>query len=181
MSFPVLQSYRFDAQGKLDADDWLLIPRARLAPAFVLDEAFAYKMAQLYLDTVAQWGIVKTKVVPEANTICLRAPFGKTAMVFAEAEQLVDAKRAETSWQIVGGFLLAHRVNYGGRFYVGAEWAPDALKLYSSIRRFPPRLVATFGGRNGIALFNLTQGSAHKKIQAKYLARVAAEILATKN
>jgi hypothetical protein len=176
MSFHVEHSYRLDAQGKLDADDWLLIPRARLKPAFVLDEAFAAEMVRLYFETVAHWGAVPVKVEQDAHTIRLRAPLGKTAMIFAEPERIVNAQRVETSWRIAGGFLLAHRVNYGGRFYLGAEWQTDALKLYSTIRRYPPRLVAYLGGNRGAALYHQTQGRTHKRIQEKYLRQVAAQI-----
>ena len=176
MSFNVEHNYRFDAQNKLDADDWVLIPRAQLKPDFALDDALAQKMVQLYFEIVAQWGILRARVESNADTIQLCMPFGKTAMIFAEQERLVDAKRAETSWRIAGGFMLAHRVNYGGRFYLGAEWQNDALKLYSTIRRYPPRLAAYLGGSGGIALFNALQGNTHKKIQTQYLERLAADL-----
>lgn len=177
MSFTVEHHYRFDAQNKLDADDWLLIPRAQLKPDFALDAALAQEMARMYFETVAQWGVVHVKVEQDAGTIRLRAPLGKTVMIFAEQEILVNAERAETSWRIAGGFLLAHRVNYGGRFYLGAEWQSDALKLYSTIRRYPPRLAAYWGGKNGIALYNALQGKTHDQLQTRYLQRVAATLV----
>jgi hypothetical protein len=177
MSFDVAHNYRFDAQGKLDADDWLLLPRALLKADFALDEQLAQEMVRVYFETVAQWGLVHVKVEQDAHTIRLRAPLGKTAMVFAEQERQVNAQRAETSWRIAGGFLLAHRVSYGGRFYLGAEWQTDALKLYSTIRRYPPRLATYLGGKNGIALYDALQGNTHKQIQAHYLQRVAATLV----
>lgn len=180
MSFHVEHRYRFDGQGKLDADDWLAVPRAELKQDFALDDALAQEMARLYFEIVAQWGVVHARVEQDAGAICLRAPFGKTAMVFSEPERLVDAQRAETSWRIAGGFLLAHGASYGGRFYLGAEWEADALKLYSTIRRFPPRLVAFLRGTNGVALYNATQGRTHKQIQAKYLSSVAARLVGTR-
>lgn len=177
MPFTVEHHYRFDAQGKLDADDWLTVPRARLKPQYVLDGALAQDMVHLYFETVAQWGFIHVKVAQDANTIRLRAPLGKTALIFAEQECMVNAQRAETSWRIAGGFLLAHRVNYGGRFYLGAEWQSDALKLYSTIRRYPPRLAAYLGSKNGIALYDTLQGNTYKQIQARYLQRLAATLV----
>ncbi|OQY86965.1 MAG: hypothetical protein B6D41_12720 [Chloroflexi bacterium UTCFX4] len=176
MSFPVEHHFRFDAQNKLDADDWLLIPRAQLAPHFALDETLAQELVQLYLETVAQHRLARIRVEQTDGVIRLRMPLNKVAIIFAEQETLVNAERAETSWRIAGGFLLAHRVNYGGRFYLGAEWQADALKLYSIIRRYPPRFVAYLGGKNGIALYDALQGRMHKQIQARYLRRAAAAI-----
>ncbi len=176
MSFTVEHHYRFDAQNKLDVDDWLLLPRAQLPADFALDDALAQMLMRLYLETVTRAGIIPVQVQADAHTVQLHLPLGKTAMIFAEPEVLVNAQRAETSWRIAGGFLLAHGVNYGGRFYIGAEWQAAALKLYSSIRRFPPRLVASLPGKNGVGLYNITQGAMHKKIQRQYLRRAAAQI-----
>ncbi|MCG3142540.1 MAG: hypothetical protein HDKAJFGB_04035 [Anaerolineae bacterium] len=176
MSFTVEHHYRFDAQNKLDVDDWLLLPRAQLPADFALDDALAQMLMRLYLETVTRAGIIPVQVQADAHTVQLHLPLGKTAMIFAEPEVLVNAQRAETSWRIAGGFLLAHGVNYGGRFYIGAEWQDAALKLYSSIRRFPPRLVASLPGKNGVGLYNISQGVIHKKIQRQYLHRAAAQI-----
>lgn len=177
MPFKVEHTYRFDAQDKLDADDWLLIPRAQLRPDFALDDALAQSLAQMYFEIVSHESMIPIKVAQEGSTIRLRIPSGKTALLFAEPERLVDAQRAETSWRIAGGFLLAHNVNYGGRFYLGAEWQNDALKVYSTIRRYPPRLVTYWRGSNGIALYNMTQAKTHRQIQEKFLQQAAARIL----
>lgn len=179
MSFHVEHHTRFDGQGKLDADDWLVLPRTELGVDFALDDVLAQEMERLYFETIAQWGVVRVRVEQDARAIRLRAPFGKTAMVYSEPERLVNGQRAETSWRIAGGFLLAHGVNYGGRFYLGAEWQADTLKLYSTIRRYPPRMVAFLRGTNGIALYNATQGKTHKQIHAKYLQTVAAKLVGT--
>jgi hypothetical protein len=177
MPLTVQHNYRFDAQGKLDADDWLLIPRSELHSAFALTDNFAQEMAQLYFDTAAQTGILPVKILHNGQTVELQTLLGKTAMLFAEQERIVDAQRAETSWRIAGGFLLAHRVNYGGRFYIGAEWQPDALKLYSTIRRFPPRLLGYFGNTRGVSIYHQTQGRLHKQIQEKFLQRASTRVL----
>ena len=176
MSLTVEHNSRFDTQGKLDADDWLIIPRGALAPAFTLDDAFAEDMARVYFETVAQYGIVPVRIVQNPQTVQLYAPLGKTALIFAEPERTVDAQRAETSWRIAGGFLLAHRVNYGGRFYLGGEWQPDLLKLYAAVRRYTPRLLYYFGNTGGIALYRQTQGRVHQNIQQKFLLTVATQI-----
>jgi hypothetical protein len=177
MSYTVQHNYRFDAQGKLDADDWLIIPRSELQAAFALDDVLAQDMARFYFQTVAQSGIVPVRIAQDAQTVQLRAPFGKTALIFADPERIVDAQRAETSWRIAGGFLLAHRVNYGGRFYLGGEWQNDSLKIYSTIRRYPPRLAHSFGVARGIAVYHQTQGRLHKHIQEKFLRGLAAQLL----
>jgi hypothetical protein len=177
MPLPVEHSYRFDAQGKLDADDWLMIPRTELHPGFAFTGSFADEMAQLYFETVLHTGRLPVKIVQNAQMVQLQTVGGKTALVFAEPERIIDAQRAETSWRIAGGFLLAHRVNYGGRFYVGAEWQPNALKLYSTIRRYPPRLLGYFGNARGVTIYHQTQGKLHRQIQEKFLQHVAARIL----
>lgn len=177
MPFAVEHHYRFDAQNKLDVDDWLLVPRAQLKSDFALDDALAQEMVHLYLQTVTQTSVLPVNIEQDAQTIRLRAPLGKTALIFAEPERVVNAQRAETSWRIAGGFLLAHHVNYGGRFYLGAEWQTDALKLYSTIRRYPPRLAAYLGGKNGIALYDILQGNTYKQIQAQYLQRLTATLV----
>ncbi len=176
MSYVVQHQYRFDAQGKLDADDWLVIPRSDLAPSFQLDDVLAQTIVRFYFDAVAEFSILPIQVIQSAQSAQLRAPFGKTALIFAESERVVDARRAETSWQIAGGFLLAHRVNYGGRFYLGAEWQTDALKLYAAIRRYPPRVVNNFGIARGTALYRQTQERIHRRVQEKFLQRLAAHI-----
>lgn len=177
MSFTVEHTYRFDAQGKLDADDWLLVPRARLRHDFELDAALADEMARRYFELVGQQGAFQLRVVRDINSVSYRAPLGKTAMLFAEPERVVDAQRAETSWRIAGGFLLAHHVQYGGRFYLGGEWdAADALKLYCAIRRYPPRLLDYFGVKRGAQIYERSQGFVHKRTSARFLQEIAARI-----
>lgn len=177
MSFHVEHNYRFDTAGKLDADDWVLIPRARVRPAFALDAGFADDMARCYFEMVPQTSPLPVKIVHDAQTVRYVTPLGKTALVFAEPERIVDSARAETSWRIAGGFMLAHRVNYGGRFYIGAEWGKaGALKLYSSIRRYPPRLINWFGISRGTAVYARTQGVVHKQMQEKFLNAIAARV-----
>lgn len=176
MSFKVEHNYRFDSAGKLDADDWITIPRAELRADFLLDADFADEMVRRYSEMVAQAG-PGIRVVSDAQGVRYLAPLGKTAMVFAEPERIVDAERAETSWLIAGGFLLAHRVSYGGRFYIGGEWDKDgALKLYSSIRRYPPRLINWFGVTRGASLYHRTQGASHRQTQEKFLSAMAARV-----
>lgn len=177
MPFHVEHKYRFDTQGKLDADDWVILPRAELNSAFTLDHALAQTMVKFYFETVAQSGIVPVTIAETAQSVQLQTFLGKTAMIFAEPERIVDAQRAETSWRIAGGFLLAHRVNYGGRFYLGAEWQTDALKLYSTIRRYPPRLIGYFGNPRGVAVYHRTQGRLHQQIQERFLRRIATSVL----
>lgn len=173
MSFKVEHNYRFDSAGKLDADDWIILPRAELRADFLLDAAFADEMVRRYFEAVAQ-SVPGIRVVNDAQGVRYLVPMGKTAMVFAEPERIVDAERAETSWRIAGGFLLAHRVSYGGRFYIGAEWDKDgALKLYSTIRRYPPRLINWFGITRGPVLYHRTQGASHRQTQEKFLRATA--------
>ncbi len=177
MSFKVEHDYRFDAAGKLDADDWLLIARAELRADFTLDAALADEMARRYFGIVARSSMIPLNIASDAQGVRYLAPFGKTALVFAEPERIVDAQRAETSWRIAGGFMLAHNVNYGGRFYIGAEWDKrGALKLYSSIRRYPPRLINWFGVTRGITVYHRTQGVMHKQTAAKFLNEIARQI-----
>ncbi|RIK26773.1 MAG: hypothetical protein DCC52_09955, partial [Chloroflexi bacterium] len=102
MSFTVEHHYRFDAQNKLDVDDWLLLPRAQLPADFALDDALAQMLMRLYLETVTRAGIIPVQVQADAHTVQLHLPLGKTAMIFAEPEVLVNAQRAETSWRIAG-------------------------------------------------------------------------------
>lgn len=177
MSFKVEHKYRFDSAGKLDADDWVLIPRAQLRAGFVLDDALADDMAERYFKIVSASSMVPLKIIQDAQGVRYLAPLNKTAILLAEPERITDAQRVETSWQITGGFLLAHRVNYGGRFYIGAEWdKPDTLKLYSSIRRYPPRLthwLSIFGAPTSVALYNRTQGFVHQQTEEKFLRAVA--------
>lgn len=179
MSFKVEHNYRFDAAGKLDADDWVMLPRTQLRPDFALDAALAADMAQRYFKTL----IASTpflNILQEPQGVRYLAPLGKTAMLFTEPERIVDPRRVETSWSITGGFLLAHRVNYGGRFYIGAEWdKPDMLKLYSSIRRYPPRLINWLGVKTGVAVYQRTQGLAHKQTEEKFLTEVAQHLTGT--
>ncbi|HZQ08267.1 MAG TPA: hypothetical protein VFD70_16905 [Anaerolineae bacterium] len=174
MGFEVEHKERFDAAGKLDADDWLFIPRAQLKPDFALDAALADEMVRRFLARAAQQRVPPLRIINDARGVWLRAPLGKTALVLLEPERIVDAQRAETSWRIAGGFLLAHHVPYGGRFYLGGEWQPDgALKLYSTVRRYPPRVVHWFGGSRGVAVYNRTQGLAYKQLQEKFLKEMA--------
>lgn len=177
MAFNVEHNYRFDAAGKLDADDWVLIPRAHLRSGFALDAALADEMARRYFELVQQTSPVPFKIIHDAQGVRYVTPLGKTALVFAEPERIADARRAETSWRIAGGFMLAHRVNYGGRFYIGAEWDPaDALKLYSAIRRYPPRLINWFGVPRGIAVYGRTQGVVHRQTLEKFLNEFASRV-----
>jgi hypothetical protein len=177
MSFKVEHNYRFDAAGKLDADDWVFVPRSALRADFTLDSAFADELAQCYFETVRTMSLLPLKLVSDTRGVRYLVPAGKTAIVFAEPERSVDALRVETSWLIAGGFMLAHRVNYGGRFYIGAEWAgDDGLKLYSAIRRYPPRLVNWFGVSRGVAVYNRTQGILHKQTTDRFLNEMAARV-----
>jgi len=170
MTFEVQHKARFDAAGKLDADDWLIIPREQLKPDFVLDAALADEMVRRFLATAAQQRVPSLRIMNDAQGVWMRAPLGKTALVLLEPERIVDAQRAETSWRIAGGFLLAHRVPYGGRLYLGGEWQPDgALKLYSTVRRYPPRLVQRFG----VGIYDRTQGLVYKQLQEKFLNEMA--------
>ena len=179
MSFPVQYNERFDAQGKLDADAWLLVPRAALPAGFTLDTALADEMARCFFETVTRHSPLPLRMADQSQSVRLLAPLGKTALVLADAERIVDAARAETSWRIAGGFVLAHGVNYGGRFYLGAEWQADgACKLYSTVRRFPPRLVAYFSLARGIALYRRTQGATLRRLQERYLQAVVAMLTA---
>lgn len=178
MALKVEHKYRFDAAGKLDSDDWLSIPRAELREDFVLDRALADTMAQHYFDAVKHSGGPAVKIVSDAQGVRYLAPLGKTIIIFAEPERITDAQRVETSWQIVGGFMLAHGVSYGGRFYIGAEWQPDgALKLYVTMRRYPSRLMNWFGVNGGIAVYNRTQGALHKRIGTAFLNQTAARVM----
>ncbi len=176
MWFKVEHSYRFDAAGKLDADDWVLIPRAQLRDDFVLDAAFADEMARRYFELVER-STPLLRVVRDAQGVRYAVPAGKTALLLADGERVVDAERAEISWRIAGGFLLAHHVNYGGRFYLGGEWTkPDALKLYTVIRRYPPRWTNWFGVALGSALYERTQGIAHKRMGETFLRALSADV-----
>lgn len=177
MSFKVEHNYRFDSAGKLDADDWVLVPRTALRADFALDSAFADEMARRYFELVRTTSPMPLKVVNDTRGVRYLVPVGKTAMVFSEPERSVDSKRVETSWLIAGGFMLAHHVNYGGRFYIGAEWeAGDALKLYSAIRRYPPRLLNWFGVSRGVAVYNRTQGRLHKQTMDRFLNEMASRV-----
>lgn len=171
---------RFDEAGKLDADDWLCLPRAQLKPTFALDAALAHEMAQLHFDFVRRMARLPVKVEDEPDGLRLRAPLGKTLLLLREAELIADGTRAETSWRIAGGFVLAHRVHYGGRFYIGAEWMDDGatLKLYVSIRRYPPRLISYFGVPRGVAVYQRTQGRAYHQIEQAYLRELARRLKA---
>ena len=178
MALKVEHKYRFDVAGKLDSDDWLTIPRAELREDFVLDRALADTMAQHYFDVVKRSSGPAVKIVSDARGVRYLAPLGKTVMIFAEPERITDAQRAETSWQIAGGFMLAHGVGYGGRFYIGAEWQPNgALKLYVSMRRYPPRLINWFGVNGGISVYNRTQGVLHKRIGTSFLNDIASGVM----
>lgn len=178
MALKVEHKYRFDAAGKLDSDDWLSIPRADLRADFVLDRGLADTMAQHYFDAVQRSSGSIVKIVSDAHGVRYLAPLGKTVMLFAEPERIMDAQRTETSWQIAGGFMLAHGVSYGGRFYIGAEWQPDgALKLYVTMRRYPSRLLNWFGVNGGIALYKRTQGVLHKRIGTAFLNDMAARVM----
>ena len=95
--------FRFDAAGKLDADEWLIIPRAQLREEFVLDRALADKMARHYFEIVEQSSRPMVRVVSEPQRVRYLSPLGKTAMIFAEPEQIMDSQRVETSWRIAGG------------------------------------------------------------------------------
>lgn len=177
MPSEIQHNYRFDAAGKLDADDWLELARAELKPGFVLDRAFADAMVRCYFNTVSRYSLLPAQVIQEGQTARVCAPLGKTVVVLAAPERIVDERRAETSWQIAGGFLLAHRVTYGGRFYLGAEWQPDgALKLYSTIRRFPPRLVSALGVARGVPVYFQTQGRVQRRVQENFLGALAAQL-----
>lgn len=178
MSFKVEHNYRFDAAGKLDADDWVLLPRAEIRPDFALDDAFADEMARRYFEIVIVSSPLPLQLKSDAQGIRYVAPLGKTALLFTEPERIVDGQRAETSWLIAGGFMLAHRVNYGGRFYIGAEWDKSgALKLYSTIRRYPPRVINWFGVKNGIAVYHRTQEVIHRQTETKFLTEIAERVL----
>lgn len=169
MSFTVEHNFRFDAAGKLDADDWVLMPRRELRQGFSLDAALADEMVRRYFEIVAK-ATPFVRVTRDAQGVRYIAPLGKTAMVFAEPERIVDPQRAETSWRIAGGFLLAHRVSYGGRFYLGAEWGKeDTLRVYGAIRRYPPRWISWLGIPRGIAVYQRTQGINHKQTMEKFL------------
>jgi hypothetical protein len=177
MSLKTEHKFRFDAAGKLDADEWLLIPRAQLREEFVLDGALADKMARHYFEIVEQASRPMVRIVSDAQGVRYLSPLGKTAMIFADPEQIVDAQRVETSWRIAGGFMLAHNVNYGGRFYLGAEWqTPEELKLYTTIRRYPPRLTNWFGINGGVAVYQRTQRVFHERIGTRFLNDIAASI-----
>lgn len=178
MSFKVEHYYRFDAAGKLDADDWVTLPRADVRPDFVLDDTLADEMARRYFEIVIATSPLPIQLKSDAQGVRYLAPLNKTALLFAEPERIVDAQRAETSWLIAGGFMLAHRVSYGGRFYIGAEWDKSgALKLYSTIRRYPPRLINWFGIQYGIAVYHRTQEVIHKQTEEKFLNEIVARVL----
>lgn len=179
MSFTVQHQERFDAAGKVDADDWVLIPRSELRHDFSLDAALADEMARRYFDVVAQsthW----VRVTRDNGGVRYIVPLGKTAIIFAEPERIVDAQRAETSWRIAGGFLLAHRVSYGGRFYLGAEWdKQDTLRVYSAIRRYPPRWINWLGVGRGAAVYRRTQGMNHRQTMEKFLGALALALVSS--
>lgn len=178
MALKVEHKYRFDAAGKLDSDDWLAIPRPDLRADFVLDSAFADTLAQHYFEVVKRSSGPAVNIVSDAAGVRYLAPLGKTVMVFSAPERIADAQRAETSWQIAGGFMLAHGVSYGGRFYIGAEWLPDgALKMYATLRRYPPRLINWFGVNGGIAVYQRTQGVLHARIGETFLNDMAKRVL----
>lgn len=172
---------RFDAAGKLDADASLLIPRAELKPNLNLDPSFADEMVRCYFAHVTRDNLIPMHVQTETGKIRVRSLLGKTAFLFEDAEQLVEAERVETSWRIAGGFMLAHRVSYGGRFFIGAAIEQDsaALKLYTLLRRYTPRLINYFGVRRGTAIYRRTQGANYHRIQEKFLNDVAAQITRT--
>ena len=176
MSFQAEHSYRFDAQGKLDADDWLLIPRAHLRSDVQLDAAFADELVQRYFEMVKRTSPF-INILRDMQGVRYLTPLNKTAMLFAEPERIVDARRVETSWRIAGGFMLAHNVSYGGRFYLGAEWqSHDVLRIYSTIRRYPPRLMNWFGIARASAIYPRTQGWLHRRIGDLYLQAAAARL-----
>lgn len=177
MPFQAEHTFRFDAQGKLDADDWLLVPRAQLRSDFALDAAFADELVRGYFDFVERASPLPIKIVNDVQGVRYLAPLNKTAMVYAEPERIVDANRVETSWRIAGGFMLAHNMSYGGRFYLGAEWQADALKIYSTIRRYPPRLINWFGVAGSRMIYQHTQGALHRHIGDLYLQAAAARIV----
>ncbi|MCC7162947.1 MAG: hypothetical protein IT331_10675 [Anaerolineae bacterium] len=178
MALKVEHKYRFDAVGKLDSDDWLVIPREELRKDFLLDAALADRMVQRYFETIKRSSGPAINIISDAQGVRYLAPLGKTMIVFSEPERIADAQRAETNWQIVGGFLLAHGVSYGGRFYLGAEWLPDgALKSYVTLRRYPSRLISWFGINGGIAVYQRTQGIFHKWISETFLNDAAKQLL----
>jgi len=177
MTFPVQHTERIDAQGKIDADDWLIIPPSDLGDRVPVDAALADRMAQLFFGTVSRASSVPLRVNDTAQAVHVLAPMGKTALILADPQRILDAQRAETSWSITGGFLLAHGVNYGGRFYLGAEKQGDgSLKLYSTLRRFPPRLAPYISVPRGIALYKRTQGATIQRIQTRFLQEMAAHL-----
>jgi hypothetical protein len=179
VTFPIQHAVRFDPGGKLDADDWLVVPRERVRADLSLNSDLAGELVRLYTSAVGRRSLLPVRVVMEAGCIRLQAPLGKTAMLLVEPEWLLDDKRAETSWRIAGGFMLAHRVNYGGRFYLGVEWQDDnGLRVYSATRRFPPRLVDYLGVPRGIAVYHRTQGRSYKRVQEEFLKDVAAHVTA---
>ena len=178
MGLKVEHKYRFDAAGKLDSDDWLTIPRASLRDDYVLDSAFADTMASHYFEVVKRSSGPAVKIVSDTQGVRYMAPLGKTVMIFSEPERIADAQHAETSWRIAGGFMLAHGVSYGGRFYIGAEWLPDgALKMYATLRRYPPRLINWFGINGGTAVYQRTQGVLHQRIGDTFLNDMAKRVM----
>lgn len=179
MTFPVQHSERIDAQGRLDADDWVILPPGQLQGRGKPDAALAEEMARLYFETVRRASAIPLHIERQAQAVHILAPLGKTALILADPEQTVDDRRAETSWSIAGGFLLAHKVNYGGRFYLGAEAQSDGgIKLYSILRRFPPRLTPYIGIPRGFALYRRIPGSTIRGIQTQFLQVLAARLTA---
>lgn len=174
---------RFDAAGKLDADASLLLPRVELKPDLKLDASFADEMVRCYFAHVTRDNLIPMQVQTETGKIRVRSLLGKTAFLFEDGEQLIEAERVETSWRIAGGFMLAHRVTYGGRFFIGAhfEAGGSSLVLYTLIRRYTPRLVTYFGVARGTAIYQRTQGANYRVVQEKFLCDLAAQIKRAQN
>lgn len=174
----VMHHYRFDSAGKLDADDWLLVPRSELKADMELSPAFEENMRRRYLAHAERDSVIPTTVAAEADRIRLKSLLGKTALLLEDCERLVEANRVETSWRIAGGFMLAHRVTYGGRLFIGAAFEPGdpSLKLYARIRRFTPRLVNYLGARRGAAVYQRTLGAAQRRMHERFLRELAANL-----
>lgn len=173
MDNQVEHKLRFDAAGKLDADASLMVPRAGLRHDFAADGALADDIVRRYFEAVIRGSRVPLTLENGPQGVRLRAPLGKTALVLAEPERIVEEKRVETSWRIAGGYLLAPGVSYGGRLYVGAEWVDGGLKLYSSVRRFPPRLVSWLGLRRGVGVYERWQAPHDRRVHERFLQAVA--------
>lgn len=179
VNFPINDTFRFDENHRLFAEQRLSLAHNQLRPDVALDTTLAYRLAAQYFAVLerASRPMIKVEVDQQGIQVNVRG-FG-TTLRFGVGEPDVSERRAAIGWSIVGGRMLAANADSGGTYTIGAEWDEPRqnFSLFTRVENYPPALTGLHAPPLRRLLYFFTQRQSHRFFTHRFLQEAAREFI----